>query len=185
MNGAQPINQSPYSRGAGFGARFGVYLSVLFFAMAYSLSVPLLSLVSLLMLAGVPPLIYMMLRKSYVADYGKTLFSSLWMEGIMIFFCGGLISSLVAVVYMTWIVPGYLHSQVDLMIDIYAGADWERGKELADMLERARRQHLIPSPINLAVDMLWLMVFSGSILSMLMALLVQARGYVQKRDNKR
>ena len=83
---------------------------------------------------------------------------------------------------MTWINPGYLYGQVDMMIELYGNADWERGKELSDILVRAKEQHLIPSPIDLAVDMLWLIVFSGSILSMLMSLLVQARGY-KKRAN--
>lgn len=183
MSGSQSINQSPYSRGAHYGVAFGVYLSVLFFAIAYSLTVPLLSLLSLMMMAGVPAVIYVMLRKSYVADYGKTIFSSLWMEGIAIFFFGGLIASLVSVAYMTWINPGYLYSQVDMMIELYGSADWERGKELSEMLVRAKEQHLIPAPIDLAIDMLWLIVFSGSILSMLMSLLVQARGYGKKQAN--
>ena len=182
MSSMHSTNQSPYSRGAYYGVVFGAYLSVLFFAIAYSLSVPVLSLLSLLMMAGVPVAIYIMLRKSYVADYGKTIFSSLWMEGIAIFFFGGLIASLVSVTYMTWINPGYLYGQVDMMIELYGNADWERGKELSDILVRAKEQHLTPSPIDLAVDMLWLIVFSGSILSMLMSLLVQARGY-KKRAN--
>ncbi|MDE6191633.1 MAG: DUF4199 domain-containing protein [Muribaculum sp.] len=183
MSSVQSTNQSPYSRGASFGVIFGAYLSLLFFAIAYSLTVPVLSLLSLLLMAGVPVVIYVMLRKSYIADYGKTIFSSLWMEGIAIFFFGGLIASLVAVAYMTWINPGYLYGQVDMMIELYDNADWERGKELSAMLVRAKEQHLIPTPINLAVDMLWLIVFSGSILSMLMSLLVQARGYGKKRVN--
>lgn len=183
MNSTQPINQSPYSRGAHYGVAFGVYLSVLFFAIAHSLTVPVLSLLSLVMMAGVPVVIYIMLRKSYLADYGKTIFSSLWMEGIAIFFFGGLIASLVSVAYMSWINPGYLYSQVDTMIELYGNTDWERGKELSDILVRAKNQHLIPTPIDLAIDMLWLIVFSGSILSMLMSLLVQARGYGKKREN--
>lgn len=183
MSSTKLTNQSPYSRGARYGVAFGVYLSVLYFAIAHSLSIPVLSLLSLVMMAGVPVVVYVMLRKSYVADYGKTIFSSLWMEGIAIFFFGGLISSLVSVAYMTWINPGYLYGQVDMMIELYGSADWERGKELSDMLVRAKEQHLIPTPINLAIDMLWLIVFSGSILSMLMSLLVQARGYGKKRAN--
>ncbi len=181
MEGANKINQSPYRRGAYFGSYFGVYLCVLFFAMAHSLSVPVLSVVSLLMMAGVPVAVYLMLRRSYVADYGKTIFSSLWMEGICIFFFGGLIATLVSVLYMQVINPGYIMSQVDMMIELYGSTEWERGQELADMLERARKQHLIPSPMDLAIDMLWLMVFSGSILSMLMSILVQARGFNKKR----
>lgn len=180
MNQEQKMNQSPYQRGARYGAYFGLYLTFMFFAFAFAPMVPMLSVVSLVLMAGVPVLIYIFLRRSYIDDYCKTVFSSLWMEGIAIFFCGSLISSLVAVAYMTWINPGYINGLVDTLIASYNAVDWDRGKEFADILERARAQHLIPSPVQLAVDMIWLIVFSGSILSMLMALLVQARGSVKK-----
>ncbi len=181
MNGTKKIFHSPYRRGADYGAWFGLYLTALFFATAYSMSQPPLGLLSLVLMSGVPAVIYIMLRRSYVSDLGKTLFSSLWMEGIMIFLCGGMIASFIAVMYMRWIEPNFLDHQVTMMIDLYNSTDWERGKEFAEMLQRARDQHLIPRPIELAVDMLWLIVFSGSILSMLMSLLVQARSVKPKK----
>lgn len=174
MNQLKTNTHSPYRRGADFGVYFGLYLTALFFASAFSISAPLLSFLSLVLIAGVPFVIYFMLRTSYRKDYCKTLFSSLWMEGIAIFFFGGLIASFVSVVYMRWINPDFINTQVDTLIDLYRSIDWDRGHEMADIFQRAREQHLLPSAIQITVDMLWLIVFSGSILSMLMALLVQA-----------
>ncbi len=180
MNDGKSTGQSPYRRGADAGLILGMYLCVIFFATAYSMTYSILSLVSLVLIAGVPVFIYISLRRSYLADMGKTIFSSLWMEGIATFFFGGVLAAFVSVIYMRYINPGFIDAQIDTMISVYNQTDWERGKELADIVSRAREARLIPRPIEFAINMLWLIVFSGSILSMLMSLLVQARGYNKK-----
>lgn len=183
MDSNELRQRSPYKRGADYGAVFGVYLSALFLITAYSLEVPGLGLASFMLMLFVPFIIYYMLRRSYVADYGKTIFSSLWMEGIMIFACGSLIASVVAFVFMRWIQPDYLERTLRMVIDTYnSGVMGERGHEVAEILQAAIDQKRLPKPIELVVDMMWLEVFSGSILSMLMTLLVQARGYKPKKD---
>lgn len=167
-------SRSPYKRGADWGAIFGIYLSALFFATSYSVSNPWCAIASLVLIIGVPVCIFIMLRRSYVADNGTTIFSSLWMEGIAIFFFGGLIASIVAMVYMRWIVPTFFEDRIDILIDTYNSMEgMPRAKEAAEMLQAARDQKLLPKPIELTVDMLWLIVFSGSILSMVMSWLVQ------------
>lgn len=173
MDSSTLKSHSPYKRGADWGAWFGIYLSVLFFVTSYSVSSPVCALIGLLMIIGVPPCIYFMLRKSYVSDNGTTIFSSLWMEGISIFFFGGLIASIVAMIYMRWIDPTFFDSRIDTLIDMYSSMDMQQAQDAADMLIAARDQKLLPKPIELTVDMLWLIVFSGSILSMLMSWLVQ------------
>ncbi len=183
MNDENSINRSPYSRGARYGLWFGVYMTALFFAMAYMLPLPFLSLVSIVLIIGVPFFIYAVLRRSYIEDFGTTIFSALWMEGIATFFFGGIIASLVAVVFMRWIEPNFITDRIDMLIAMKDMAGMEGNREALEILERAKEQHMIPKPIDLAVDMLWLMVFSGSILSMLMALLVRARGVNGKRKN--
>lgn len=115
MDSSTLKSHSPYKRGADWGAWFGIYLSVLFFVTSYSVSSPVCALIGLLMIIGVPPCIYFMLRKSYVSDNGTTIFSSLWMEGISIFFFGGLIASIVAMIYMRWIDPTFLTAELTLL----------------------------------------------------------------------
>lgn len=177
MDNNHYITSSPYRRGAVYGAPFGLYLTALFFAISYTFDHQFLGLVSFAMMLGVPVLIYVFLRRSFVEDRGTTIYSSLWMEGIAIFFFGGLISTLVAVVYMRWIEPDFIESRIDAIIALYEQADFSRSEEAIDILTRAREQNLIPKPIDIAVDMLWFIVFTGSMLSMLMALLARARGY--------
>lgn len=173
MDTSRIISRSPYKRGADRGAWFGIYLTALFFATSYSVDRPLCAVVGMALMLGVPPCIFFMLRRSYVADGGDTQFSSLWMEGIAIFFFGGLIASIVALVYMRWIEPTFFEERVDTLISIYSAMDLPQAKEASEMLQAARDQKLLPKPIEITVDMLWLIVFTGSLLSMVMTWLIK------------
>lgn len=175
MDNAELKLRSPYRRGADNGLVIGIYLTALFFSTMYAVNLPVLSLVSLCLMAAIPFVVYAMLRRSYVSDSGTTPFSSLWMQGITAFLCGAMISGVVAVIFMRFIRPGFFDDWIDSMISFYSATDWDRGKELAEILTAARDQHLFPRVIEITIDMMWLMAFSGSMLSMLMALLVQAR----------
>lgn len=166
---------SPYRRGAHDGLSFAVYLTVMFFASLYTTRVALLSLLVVLMMIGVPFVIYRYLRRAYVADYGCTQMSALWMHGIMIFLCGSLLAGAVEIVWLRWIQPDYIINQLHAVIDLYENSGWDRGEEMAAMLQRMIDNSLVPSAISIVMEMLWLSVFTGSLLSALMALLVRAR----------
>ena len=167
--------KSVYKRGADDGLFFGIYLIIMFFSSAFSMAVPFAGLLSMLLVLGVPFLIYRFLRRSYVNDSGTTQFSALWVQGITTFFCGSLISGIVALVYMQWINPDFIATQVQSLIDVYMATDWEEGKEIAKVLTKMIEQNLLPTPINIVIESIWLAVFTGSILSMILSIVVQAR----------
>lgn len=164
--------KSIYRRGAESGMVMGVYLSVLFLAIAYASTSQWLGLMSLAMVVSVPLLTYRLLRQAYRADGGNLCFSELWMEGTVIFAGGSLIMAVVAFAFMRWVEPSFIVTQVASVAEIYR----ESGQaQVAEMVDRAVDQHLLPSPAEVAVEFVWFGVFSGSLLSMLMALLVRAR----------
>lgn len=166
---------SPYRRGAEDGLTFAIYLTVMFFASIYSTRVALLSLLVILMMLGVPFVIYRYLRKAYVADSGTTVMSALWMHGIMVFLCGSLLAGAVEVVWLRWIDPTYIIDQLHAVIALYEDSGWERGEEIATVLQRMIDNSLVPSAISIVMEMIWISVFTGSLLSALLALLVRAR----------
>ncbi len=167
---------SPYRRGADDGFIFGVMLCVMFFAGVFSVSAPVLSVVALIIFIAVPFVIYTFLRRAYITDLYTTQLSSLWMQGIMTFICGSLIAGLVAVVYLKWINPDFIADRLQEAIDFYSGSGWQQGEEMADLLKNMVKAHVVPTPIQIVIEMIWLGVFSGSLLSLLMAVLVRARG---------
>lgn len=169
---------SLFRRGADDGVPFGCYLVILFTLLTFGIKVPLLSLPAMLMIIGVPLWTYRRLRKTYVDEHGMTKFSALWMQGIVMFFCGGLLMALAAYIYMAYITPTFIVDQMKFVADTYSGT------EIGATMETALKNKIIPTPIQSAMEMLWMSVFSGSILSILMALLVQARR-VPDRNRRR
>lgn len=165
--------KSIYRRGAESGVVMGLFLSVLFLAMANSLDVAWLGLLAMAMVLSVPFLTYFLLRRSFVADMGLSKFSELWMEGILVFAGGTVIMAVVSLAYMRWVEPSFIMTQVTRVADIYREAG-ETG--IADMVDTAVARHALPTPAEVAVEFVWLGIFSGSMLSMLMTLLVKARG---------
>lgn len=169
--------KSIYRRGAENGMVMGAFLSVLFLAMANSLEVAWLGLLSMLMMLGVPFLTYGLLRRSYCSDMGLSKFSELWMEGIIIFAGGSVIMAVVALAYMRWVDPSFITTQVTTVASFYRDAG---ETAIADMVDNAVAQHALPTPAEVAVEFVWLGIFSGSMLSMLMTLLVRARRVVKR-----
>jgi hypothetical protein len=163
---------SLYRRGADHGAVLGLYLSVMLLAMLSSPSAAPMGLVAFAMMACVPLLTYKMLRRSYTALGGTARFSELWMEGIATFACGSLIMAVVALCYMRWVDPGFIAGQLAELVKLYAD---NGDKEMAALLQRAIDTNTLPTASDVAFEIIWLGVFSGSMLSMLMSLLVKAR----------
>lgn len=167
--------KSVYRRGADDGLFVGIYLIIMFFASAFSMTIPFAGLLSIILVLGVPFIIYRFLRRSYVNDNGTTQFSALWVQGITTFFCGSLISGIVALIYMKWINPDFILTQIQTLIDVYMANDWKEGKEIAEVLTKMIENNMLPTPINIVIESIWLAVFTGSILSMIVSMIVQAR----------
>ena len=83
--------------------------------------------------------------------------------------------ALTAYIYMRWISPDFLIEQVTAAIDSYKSIDHEQSQKAAEVLQRIIDNKLMPTPIQMAIQMIWLGVFTGSLLSIIVSLLVQAR----------
>ncbi len=167
--------KSPYKRGADDGAWFGICLSLIFITTVLSQSFPLLGMVSLGLMVCVPALVYMALRRSYTSDRYNTTLSALWMQGIMMFLCGSLISGLVSIIYLKWINPGYIHQLILTAIDAYRQTKDAQLAEIADGLQMMIDSGAVPTAPSLVFASIWTSVLTGSILSLIMGLIVRTR----------
>lgn len=175
MRNGQSTIPAMYQRSAEHGAVFGIYLTAIFLSMTAGVTNQAFSVLVLALMCGVPFIIYRWLRQTYRRQNGMADFSALWMEGIATFFFGGLLSSFFAFVYMQVIDPDFIEKMMRMSIDAYNQNPWEGGQAVAEGLQTAIDRHMIPSAISMVIDGMWLIVFSGSILSMLMALLAKMR----------
>lgn len=173
-------SKSPYRRGARQGILFGMYLTAMFVLSIYSGSIALLGLLFLILIIGVPFVIHRMLRESYVADGGYTTFSSLWMQGIMIFACGALLSTLVALIYFKLINPTYISDQLQGIVDAYNTTKAEALQQYAQTAKLMLENKAVPSAGTWVMAMFWFIIFTGSLLSSVISAIVRSHK-VKKR----
>ena len=177
----QPL--SPKRRGADNGFLLGIYISVLYIGMLLSSKAPVLNFVVLAMMLAVPVIVYILLRRDRTAPGGMPTLGALWIDGLITFLCGGLIGSLVMFVYLRWIEPDFIVSNLEQTIGILRDAPDPSGRELADEMQAAIDSGLSVSPILFAMTMLWFVGVSGSLLSLIVSAIVINRHPLQKPKN--
>lgn len=165
--------KSIYRRAADNGLIFGVYLSVLFVMFVLSGKSFLTSLAGLVLLLGIPGVIFVFLRRCFIAEFGKTTISGLWMLGILIFIYASLICGVVTYVYLQYFDPSFIYNQAQAALDIYRSVEEIKGTDLVIGMQRAIEEKLLPTPIQFVFQMIWVTTFFGSLLSLLTALIVR------------
>ena len=164
-----------YARGADDGLWLGIYLCSLFGVCVAALSVDFLNVVAFALIAGVPALIYFFLRRTHVQAHGLTGFSALWMQGIVTFACACLIFGAFSFIYLRWIDPQLILRAINSAIEAFRTTYAEGSSQMIKELEFIAANPILIAPLNLAFGWMWLGMFSGSILSLLVAGLVRLR----------
>lgn len=172
-NSNQPA--SVYLRGARDGIVMGLYMLVIFLVAAYQVFYPMLSLVFIVLALGVPPIAYFMMRRDFYQLPQMRFFSAVWMHGISIFLFGSLILSAGIFVFLKWVEPYYFVNLVDMAIEAYNSLGNEQMTELAHQLERIKDSGLLPSAGQFAFNIIWSVVFSGCILTMILTWVLRLR----------
>lgn len=169
-------SKSVYRRGADDGFIFGAYLSAMFLLQALSLVYDSLtaSLIGLIMILAVPAVIYFFLRRAYRADGRCTRFSAIWLHGICIFFFGSLLMALTSYIYMRLVHPAFIPEVFDTLRDAYGIIDSEEARKMVRWIEYVQQHNLYPTAAELAVNFIWLAVFTGSLLSMIISFVIKS-----------
>lgn len=158
-----------YTRGADDGLVMGPLMALTVVLLGASTYVAWLAVPALFCAIGVPVLAYFRLAK------GFRVFSAIWLHGICMFFFGGLVMAVVAFVAMRWVVPGFIVHQVNMIIDIYGSIDDPQAKMMVDTFEKLKSTGTLPNALDMTLELLYAAVFSGSLLSMIYALIIRRR----------
>ncbi len=168
--------QSPYRRGAEDGLIFGIYLTVLFYATVLSQQFSLLGFPALIMMAGVPVVIFIMMKR-YAARLGAaSSFSMLWMQGLVIFACGSTIACAMLFIYLRWINPDFFTSQLQFLADMKIDKSTEFLRQSKDMAQQILDSGMVPRAIDMVVEFILLGIVSGSLLSMVLSGIISLLG---------
>jgi hypothetical protein len=173
---------SVYKRGADDGLRLGIFMIASFLSAAYSVHIPVLGLLAFALAIAVPFVVYHFIKRDYLKYPEMGFFSAMWMHGIAAFFFGSILLAAVMYVFLRFIEPNFVIDNLRSAISIYRSLNMAEATEMANSLQLLIDKHLVPSAISFAVTSIWSVVFSGSMLSLLIALLVRAFNKKQEKQ---
>lgn len=170
-----PAGRKPhniYQRAGSDGAWLGAWLSAMFFLLVLWVGNPSLQLLPsaiMAMMLAVPCMVFVWLRRTYTDCYGMATFSALWMQGILTFGAGSLIATTAAYIYVRWIQPDFNLELVRMLASGLADHPSAEVQQMGIDCRTILDRKLLPAPAVFALFGLWTGMFTGSILSMLLA----------------
>lgn len=162
--------KSVYRYGAEYGRYMGLYLIALSACLIASPRVPAMLLLMSVLLAFMPVLLFILLRRMYREAPHNRTFSAVWTAGIMTTLCGTLICALVTAAWLIYVQPDffseYLHSVINTVRESGQSLEY---KQQMEMMQNMLDSGVMPSPMQFVISMVWSTVFLGSIISMVCA----------------
>ena len=170
---------SPFRRGADNGFKFGAYLIALYATLVAGNSVPFLGLISFALMAGVPGVTYMLLRRDHMLPEGPKTVGALWIDGLIMFFGGALLAGALLTAYLSWIDPDYIMDSIRTTVDLLEQSPDSDSQQTAEQFRTAMDNGFSISPVIFSMTLVWMTATSGSVLSLIIATVI-----VHKRRNK-
>lgn len=154
---------------------FGIYMSVVSVCSIYSDRVPLFSLPVMLMLLAVPVAVYKQQLGYARLREGMVDYASLWMVGILQFVLGALITALVTYVVIRFTRPAFIYEQAQSALEVYGTIPELADSQLVAVLNKAVESNMLPTPIEMVVNIYWFVTFGGCMLSAITAAFAHMR----------
>lgn len=162
------------------GISCGLYLSAIFLIAIYGNSSFMFSTIGLAMIFAIPLLIFRYMRKFYLQQEDNVGYSQLWTLGSLSFLCGSMICATVSFIWLEYITPGFIYEQAQASLAAYEQVEELKNSDLAIILRNSLEQKALPTPIEFAIQMLWLSFTAGVILSVILSPLAK----IGRRKNK-
>lgn len=165
--------RTPFKTGAEKGLISGAVMCAIFLASVSGMHFPLLNLAALGLIIWIPVMVLLQLRATRRQQPQWATFSGLWLQGIITFICGALIASTFAMLYFRLFDPDFVITTVDFLHEQYAAMPGQNAKEMSKIFASMIDNGAVPSAGTMVIGMFWVIVSSGSILSLLLALIAR------------
>lgn len=86
-----------------------------------------------------------------------------------------MICALCSYAYLQYIDPDFIYRQTVNAVELYRELDPGNSSGIAEVIDTVIDNNMLPTPIEVAVEMLWMTTFFGSLLSMLLSAIVRKR----------
>ena len=160
-------SRSVYNLGASDGIWVGLAMGLCMMCMIESAKIPFLAFLGLLLFVAVPVMVWKMLRRAWMLSRVPPSFSAVWLHGICIFLFGGLIMALITYISLRYLSPGWIETQTLEAASRLAGNPDTAEQSL--ILLRIVESGQLPTPIYTAISSIWMVAFTGSLMSMIFA----------------
>jgi hypothetical protein len=167
------LTPSVFKRGADDGLKLGLMMIVLFLTAVFSMKIALLGFIAFALTIAVPFVVYHMIKRDYLRYPDTQYFSALCLHGICIFVFGSILLAAAMYVFLRFIEPNFIIDNLLTAIAVYRSFGVDEATEMADAMQSIIDNHMVPSAISFALTSIWSVVFSGSMLSIVLAMLVR------------
>ncbi len=165
-----------FARAADNGLYLGLYICAMVLALGFSLSFTPAVLVVYGGTIGLPFFVYRMLRRSSTAAAGRLSFPELWAEGIATFFLGTLLPALTAYLCLRFIAPTFIADTLSYAIAVFESQDTPEWNLWAETLRDTTAQSGLPTPVDVAAQLISFNIIVGTALSFFSAIAVTFMG---------
>ena len=169
--------KSIYKYASEAGVPIGLYLTLMSACILLSLKIPALPLLLLPLVLGFPFLLWVMMKKILREEPGYNKFSSIWLGGIYTVIFGCVICLFFSAFYIAIFEPNFVSQYVSNAIATVESSPMASDyAQTTALMKEAMNAHILPSSFEFLTTMAWLTCFTGSILSLVLALVLTKSG---------
>lgn len=151
----------------------GLYLTLMSACILLSIKIPALPMLLIPLALGFPVVLWSLMRKISKEEPSYNKFSSLWLGGIYTVIFGTLISTFLSGLYVTFFEPDFVNIYINNALEaIEATPMADQYEASIHLMHEAIDAHILPSGLEFLTSMAWFTCFTGSILSLVIALLM-------------
>lgn len=172
MNNTPPSipPRSIAARAADGGLIIGALIMIMVLGVGFSAVFGGASIVVWVGTLATPFILYYLLRRSYAeTNYGLSVIE-LWAEGIAMFFLGSLVPATVVYLLLKFVQPDFMANQLELAVEELSRMEaTPESEQLIGTLTTLRDSGLLPTPTQVAAQLIALNIFVGMVLSLIEA----------------
>lgn len=169
--------KSIYKYASEAGVPAGLYLTLMSACFLLSVRMPNLPVFILPLAIGFPFILWLLLRKICKAEPSYMKFSSIWLGGIYTVIFGTLICFFLSALYVVFMEPGFVGLYFNNALEVLEASPLaDEYQSSITIMHEAIDAHILPSGMELLLTISWFTCFTGSLLSLFIALIMTKVG---------
>lgn len=187
------MTESPYkapprpitARAAENGLYISCFICLLLLLLGAGTAVPLLAQLFLIGAIAMPFVVYRILSRNCRRNGSNLSFAEIWAEGIASFFLGSLLPAVMAYCLLRFAFPDFIYNQVQSTIELLSAMNTSEAAVLSDTIARLRDEGALPTPADIAANIISFNIVAGTLLSLFLAIALSTRRRMEQyRNNK-